>query len=111
MKPDFYTKAVLTVIAICLLIIVFKQMEIIPTSFANFPSTNLSSNMNFGLVPLNSDGSIDVNIKSMSDIIDVNIEEVGGYSCYDKVPISIEAIGDYDCYNKIPVVIKENQDK
>ena len=25
-----------------------------------------------------------------SDIIDVNIEEVGGYSCYRKVPVSIE---------------------
>ena len=95
MKTDFYTKAVLTVIAACLTIIVLKQVDIIPKAYAGTPKTNLNNNMNYGLVPLNTDGSIDVNIKSSSEIY-VNITGVNG---------------GYVQYGKLPVVIKENQDK
>lgn len=95
MKTDFYTKAVLTVIAICLTIIAIKQVEIIPNAYAETPKTHFNTNMNYCLVPLNADGTINVNIISNSSVMDVNIEEVGGYSCY----------------SKLPVVIKENQDK
>lgn len=95
MKTDFYTKAVLTVIAICLTIISLNQVDIIPNAYAVNPKNNLNTNMNYGLVPLNADGSIDVNIKSNSSVMNANIQEVGGYSCY----------------SKLPVVIKENQDK
>lgn len=95
MKTDFYTKTVLTVIAICLTILVLKEVDLIPKAYANETYNGLSPNINYGLVPLNSDGSIDVNIKSNSDIINVNIEEVGGWSTWGKVP----------------VVIKENEDK
>ena len=95
MKTDFYTKTVLTVIAICLTILVLKEVDLIPKAYANKTYNGLSPNINYGLVPLNSDGSVDVNIKSNSDIINVNIEEVGGWSTWGKVP----------------VVIKENEDK
>tara|TARA_B110000046_G_scaffold18544_1_gene17728 strand:+ start:1427 stop:1819 length:393 start_codon:yes stop_codon:yes gene_type:complete len=95
MKTDFYTKTVLTVIAFCLSILVMKDLDIIPKAYANENNNSLSANINYGLVPLNPDGSIDVNIKSNSDIISVNIEEVGGWSTFGKVP----------------VVIKENEDK
>lgn len=78
MKTDFYTKAVLTVIAVCLSIIALKQMDIIPDAHAN-SSSIIQSHAHYGLVPLNADGSIDVNIKSSSDKIKVNIEEVGGF--------------------------------
>ena len=79
MKTDFYTKTVLTVIAICLTIIVLKEVEIIPKAYAGPSENNLNTSMNYGLVPLNKDGSIDVKIVSSSDKIDVNIEEVGGF--------------------------------
>ena len=79
MKTDFYTKTVLTVIALCLTIIVLKQVDIIPKAYAGSPETNLKPYMNYGLVPLNEDGSIDVKIISGSDKINVNIEEVGGF--------------------------------
>jgi len=95
MKIDFYTKSVLTVIAVCLTIIVLKQVDIIPNAYAESPKTNLNSNPNYGLVPLNTDGSIDVNIKSNSSITDVNIAKVGGW----------------DTWGKVPVVNKENEDK
>ncbi len=95
MKTDFYTKAVLTVIAVCLTIIVLKQVDIIPNTYAGTSKASLNSNMNYGLVPLNADGSIDVNIKSSSEM-DVNITGVNG---------------GYVQYGKLPVVIKENQDK
>ncbi len=95
MKTDFYTKAVLTIIAICLTIIVLKQVNIVPSAYAGSPKTNLYSNTTYGLVPLNADGSIDVNIKSSSQM-DVNITGVNG---------------SYVSYGKLPVVIKENQDK
>lgn len=80
MKTDFYTKAVLTVIAVCLTIIVLKQVDIIPNAYAETPKTNLNSNMNYVLVPLNADGSIDVNVKSNSSTIDVNIESCDSWA-------------------------------
>lgn len=90
MKTDFYTKTVLTVIAICLIILVFKQVDIIPKAYAETPYSNFNSNLNYGLVPLNKDGSIDVNIVSGSDMIDVNIAEVGGWNTWGKVPVVIK---------------------
>jgi hypothetical protein len=100
MKLDLYSKSVLTVIAICLTINVLKDFDILPKAYAgeNKPNVesklNLLPNKNYGLIPVNTDGTIDVNIKS-STVMDVNIDEVGGYSCY----------------SKIPVVIKQNDDK
>lgn len=90
MKTDFYTKAMLTVIAICLSIIVLKQVDIIPYAHAN-PTTNLETSTNYGLVPLNSNGSIDVNIKSTNETVRVNIEEVGGFWVGGRtLPVEIE---------------------
>lgn len=78
MKTDLYTKAVLTIIAICLSIIVLKQVDIIPSAYANGPTLQ-NTQKSYGLVPVNTDGSIDVNIKSSSEKMSVNIEEVGGF--------------------------------
>lgn len=92
MKTDFYTKTVLTIIAVCLSIIVVKDLQLIPTAQAN--ESLPIFNTNYGLVPLNEDGSVNVHLKS-SETINVNIEEVGGR--YTR--------------GKVPVVIKENEDK
>jgi len=91
MKTDFYTKTVLTVIALCLTIIVLKQVDIIPKAYAGSSETNLTPYINYGLVPLNEDGSIDVHIISSSNKIDVNIEEVGGWWVGgSKLPVKID---------------------
>lgn len=89
MKTDLYTKTVLTIIAICLSIIVFNQGGIIPSAFAETPKA-FKSNMNYGLVPLNDDGSVNVRISS-SEILEVKIEEVDAYAFnYCTVPVKIK---------------------
>ncbi|MBT6014198.1 MAG: hypothetical protein HOG85_05195, partial [Flavobacteriales bacterium] len=51
-------------------------MEIWPTK-ANANELELNSSINYGLVPLNEDGSIDVNINSSSTMMDINIACIG----------------------------------
>jgi hypothetical protein len=60
MKTDFYTKAVLTVISICLLIIVFQN-----GNFINEAHAAIEPVSKYAVVPVNSDGSINVRIKSI----------------------------------------------
>ncbi len=98
MKTDFYTKTVLTIIALCLSILTLKSVDIIPKAYANENDKNnlkLLPNKNYGLIPVNADGSINVNIKS-SETIDVSIEDVDTYAFR---------------YCKVPVIVKENEDK
>ena len=94
MKIDTFTKFVLTVIAINLTILTVKNLDLIPKAYANEPTNKveLIPNNNYGLVPLNEDGSIDVNIKSFStsSVMDVNIEEVGGYNTYGELEVKIK---------------------
>ena len=105
MKTDFYTKTILTVIAVCLTIIVLKDFDFIPKAYANEPTNKTINELvktNYAVVPINEDGSInvkvmssseiDVNINSIStkDELDVNIDEIGGgYVSYGG-PISVE---------------------
>ncbi len=60
MKTDFYTKSVLTVIAICLAFNVLKEVDLIPSAFADTPVRQFDPQVRYGLVPLNENGSIDV---------------------------------------------------
>lgn len=90
MKTDFYTKTVLTIIAICLTILTFQNVDIIPKTYASkTKDLNLNPLKNYGLVPLNPDGSIDVNIKSASTM-DVNIESCSYNAFYRAEPIQVE---------------------
>ena len=94
MKLDLYTKSILTGIAICLTINVLKDFDIMPKAYANEPlknELNLLPNKNYGLIPVNADGTIDVNIKSSSEM-----------------KVDISTISTWD---KMRVVIKENEDK
>ncbi|MFC4740070.1 hypothetical protein ACFO3U_08690 [Flavobacterium ponti] len=94
MKLDLYTKSILTIIAICLTINVLKDFDIMPKAYANEPlknELNLLPNKNYGLIPVNADGTIDVNIKSSSEM-----------------KVDISTISTWD---KMRVVIKENEDK
>ena len=94
MKLDLYTKSILTIIAICLTINVLKDFDIMPKAYENEPlknELNLLPNKNYGLIPVNADGTIDVNIKSSSEM-----------------KVDISTISTWD---KMRVVIKENEDK
>lgn len=92
MKLDLYLKSVLTVIAVCLTINVLKDFDIIPKAYANesleLPS-DLLPNKNYAVIPVNADGSIDVNLKS-SSVIDINISRI---STRDELDINIDEIG------------------
>ena len=77
MKVDKFTKIVLTVIAVNLTILTVKNLDFIPKAYANETSNNLelSPNMNYGLVPVNEDGSVNVKIMS-GDVVDVQIRGI-----------------------------------
>ena len=78
-----YLNAVLTVIAICLVLISLAVTGLIPS--ANAKETKPATLT----VPVNADGSINVKL-SNSNIIDVNIEEVDGHSLDDAVPVILQ---------------------
>jgi hypothetical protein len=89
MKTDFYTKTILTVIAVCLIAIIVQQGDIMPKAYAGTPSASFNPNVNYGLVPLNADGTIDVNIKS-SSTMDVNIESCSSYAFQYAGPMEVK---------------------
>jgi len=103
MKTDYYTKALLTVIAVFLTIIVVKQIDIIPNANAETTMPNYNRNMNYGLVPVNDDGSINVNIKSTSSTMDVNIVDI---STFDELDVNIDEVSGFSVSGKVPVEIK-----
>ena len=84
MKQIKYLNAVLTVIAICLVVITMSVAGFIPTASAKQPINN-----KFMQVPVNKDGSITV--KLATGAIAVNIEEVDGYSILgSSLPVKIK---------------------
>lgn len=104
MKADTFTKIVLTVIAVNLTILTVKNLDFIPKAYANEPTNNLelAPNVNYGLVPLNEDGTISVKLSAYDEIdvnivgvntndeLDVNIDEIGGGYVSHGSPISVE---------------------
>ncbi|PQJ19642.1 hypothetical protein [Tenacibaculum sp. SG-28] len=91
MKIDIYTKILLTVIAVNLTIITIKDLNVIPSIHAStsIDSSEFVPRTNYGLVPLNADGTISVSLTN-SKAIDVNIV---GIDTYDELDINIDEIG------------------
>ena len=83
-----YLHAVLTVIAVCLVLITFAITGILPVAKAN------ESNPRFISVPVNADGSINVRFVK-GQTMDVNIEEVNGSSVWgSSLPVSTSSAFD-----------------
>lgn len=70
MKTDLYTKAVLTVIAACLVLLVMDT-TLIPTATAAAPALP-AAGRTYGLVPVNADGSVTVRFQNR-EALPVNI--------------------------------------
>ncbi len=87
MKTDSYTKFIFTIIAVCLVIIVVKDSNLIPKAHANNTPTAYH-----GIIPINDDGSITVRL-SNTDEIDVNIKNI---DTYDKLKVDLNAISTQD---------------
>ncbi len=100
MKPDFYTKTVLTIIAGALVILVIQNTKLVNEAKAD--KTNFNK---FAAVPVNNDGSI--NVKLVSDQMDVNIKSIGGSSVYGALPMNLKEIGGSSFYGSIPINFKE----
>ena len=100
MKPDFYTKTVLTVIALALVTLVIQNTKIVNEAKADKINFN-----KFASIPINDDGS--VNVKLISDQMDINIKSIGGSSIYGALPINLKEIGGNSFYGTLPVNLKE----
>jgi hypothetical protein len=99
MKTDLYTKGVLSIIAVALVILVIQNTKIVNEARAEKSNFN-----NFATVPVNADGSI--NVKLINDM-DVNIHSIGGSSVYGYLPINLKEIGGSSFYGAVPINIKE----
>ena len=96
MKSNTFTKALLTIIAVNLCFLSINELEIIPKVRANNQanSNELFPLSNYGLVPLNEDGSINVRLSSY-DELDVNITDI---NTSDKLNVEIKEVDSYAFY-------------
>lgn len=100
MKPDIYTKTILTVIAAALVMLVIQNTTIVNEARADKANFN-----KFATVPVNNDGSI--NVKLISDQLDVNLKSIGGSSVYGALPINLKEVGGSSVHGALPVNFKE----
>ena len=82
MKIDNYTKFLLTMIAFSLSVIAFNELGIFPKAMAS------NTTKSYGIVPLNANGTIDVNLKS-AETIDVNIVDADLHALKFAGPIEV----------------------
>ncbi|GGK41939.1 MULTISPECIES: hypothetical protein [Flavobacteriaceae] len=102
MKTNLYLKTVLTVIAVCLTILTIKSLDLIPKAYAKTPNNLI--NKEYALVPINSDGSINVKITNTSEI-DVNITSI---DTSDELDVNIDEIGGGYVSHGGPIIVKMN---
>lgn len=106
MKIDKFTKVVLTVIAVNLTLLTVKNLNIIPSVYANELTSKVETpNTKYGLVPLNEDGSINVKLSSNNEI---NVKIVG-INTYDKLDVNIDEIGGGYISHGGPIRVKIEQ--
>ncbi len=91
-----YLNFILTVCAITLTVIALQNAEIIPKVHA-------SAGYGFAL---NEKGELPVKI--MNSTMDVNLVDI---STSDELDINIDEVGGHSCYYDVPVTIKKNEDK
>ncbi|MGV6827885.1 MAG: hypothetical protein ACWA45_00650 [Flavobacteriales bacterium] len=95
MKTDFYTKTLLTIIALCLTVLVFKELNIIPSVYASNKTNFPEIDSNYRLVPINEFETLDVRIVDINtyDELNVNIKSIDSY---DELKVNINSIDTSD---------------
>jgi len=86
MKKDTTLKVILGIIALNLTLLTMDQLNLFPKSYAN--ETTQPINANYGLVPLNEDGTITVKLDEAA-IMDINIHSFKGKDFFEAVPVFI----------------------
>ncbi len=97
MKTDAYLKGVLTIIAACLLLMVGNQLNLIPTV-----SAEASPGPGYAMVPVNEDGSINVQLTGVAPDADMDVV-ITGIRTYDELEVELVDINTSD---ELPVNIK-----
>jgi hypothetical protein len=95
MKADLYTKAILTIIAVCLTINLIKEFELIPAAYASNNNPEVETSTKYRLVPINEFDTMDVRIVDINtyDELNVNLKSV---DTYDEVKVNIKSIDTSD---------------
>ncbi len=121
MQVDWYTRGVLTVIALSLVALVLQNLQVIPNANAGKgpqPAKHSApSTVRLPAKAVNSDGSINVRLQgNLSDkIMDVNVVRVSGTEVREGLPVrpfehsmnvNLEALGGYQVYGTLPVEMK-----
>tara|TARA_B110000014_G_C19983665_1_gene509400 strand:- start:398 stop:667 length:270 start_codon:yes stop_codon:yes gene_type:complete len=86
MKKDTTLKVILGIIALNLTLLTMDQLDLFPKSYAS--ETSQPINSNYGLVPLNEDGTITVKLDEAA-IMDINIHSFKGKDFFEAVPVFI----------------------
>lgn len=110
MKTDRYTKVILTVIAVCMVVNIIEKFDFTAKAYAaegesKITAPDLPEPQKYGLVPMNPDGSISVTMKTVAPM-DVNVVGIRTSDNLD-VNVNLEKIGGYSTYGEIPVKVKQ----
>lgn len=107
MKTDFYTKAVLTVIAVCLVVIVLRDLDIVPKANALpavYAAPAPSNVMDVRIVDVSRSAAMSVNVESVRTDETFKVK-LTGVDSYTTLPVSIEKLGSF--LNPLPVEVKK----
>jgi hypothetical protein len=89
MKVDLYTKSVLTVIAVCLVILTLQTLQLVPKTYAAPASATAAFNNE---IRPNYDGSINVRVIAMESAVKIS-------TLLDGVPVQSSDVETYDKRN------------
>lgn len=107
MQIDTYSKVMLTIIAACLVTLVFQNTGKTNKQAAGFISTDEGKTVK---VPVNKDGSIEVSLSD--EIMDVNVVRVSGRDTRKGLPVrpqsqsfnvNVESVGGFRVHGELPV--------
>ena len=94
MKTDTYTKAILTVIAVCLTINVIQNLDIIPSAYAADNGTE-NPVVEYHLVPVTPNQVMDVRIVDINTYDEMNVN-IKGIDTYEELKVNLKSIDTTD---------------
>ncbi len=120
MQVDWYTRSVLTVIALSLVALVLQNMQMLPIAKADQANASAKASqpqMSLPATALTPDGSVKVRLQDQlkDKVLDVNVVRVSGSEVREGLPVrpfehsmnvNLEELGGYQVYGTLPVEMK-----